>query len=56
MTVNSRELAQQAKSYLGRVSPELLDRVKVFEEDSEPIFEAFGIEDEIRRPSGGGWS
>jgi ribonuclease G len=47
MTVNSRELAHQAKSYLGRVSPELLDRVKVFEED-RPIFEAFGIEDEIQ--------
>jgi ribonuclease G len=47
LTVNSKELAHQAKSYLGRVSPELLDRVKVFEEH-RPIFEAFGIEDEIQ--------
>jgi len=47
LTVNSKELAHQAKSYLGRVSPELLDRVKVFDED-RPIFEAFGIEDEIQ--------
>jgi len=47
LTVNTKELAHQAKSYLGRVSPELLDRVRVFEED-RPIFEAFGIEDEIQ--------
>lgn len=47
LTVNTKELAHQAKSYLGRVSPELLDRVKTFEED-RPIFEAFGIEDEIQ--------
>ncbi|MDH3427809.1 MAG: Rne/Rng family ribonuclease [Gemmatimonadota bacterium] len=47
LTVNSKELAHQAKSYLGRVSPELLDRVTVFEED-RPIFEAFGIEDELQ--------
>ncbi|TFG65957.1 MAG: Rne/Rng family ribonuclease [Gemmatimonadales bacterium] len=47
LTVNTKELAHQAKSYLGRVSPELLDRVKLFEED-RPIFEAFGIEDEIQ--------
>lgn len=47
LTVNSSELAHQAKSYLGRVSPELLDRIKLFEQD-RPIFEAFGIEDEIQ--------
>ena len=47
LTVNSKELAHQAKSYLGRVSPELLDRVNVFDED-RPIFEAFGVEDEIQ--------
>ncbi len=47
LTVNSKELAHQAKSYLGRVSPELLERVKVFDEE-RPIFEAFGIEDEIQ--------
>ncbi len=47
LTVSSKELAHQAKSYLGRVSPELLDRVKTFDED-RPIFEAFGIEDEIQ--------
>lgn len=47
LTVNTKELAHQAKSYLGRMSPELLDRVTVFEED-RPIFEAFGIEDEIQ--------
>jgi len=47
LTVNSKELAHQAKSYLGRVSPELLDRVTTFDED-RPIFEAFGIEDELQ--------
>jgi len=47
LTVNTKELAHQAKSYLGRVSPELLDRVKFFDDD-RPIFEAFGIEDEIQ--------
>ncbi|MFQ5530377.1 MAG: Rne/Rng family ribonuclease, partial [Gemmatimonadota bacterium] len=47
LTVNSKELAHQAKSYLGRVSPELLDRVTTFDED-RPIFEAFGVEDELQ--------
>jgi ribonuclease G len=47
LTVNSKELAHQAKSYLGRVSPELLDRVTTFDED-RPIFEEFGIEDELQ--------
>ncbi|HKK08888.1 MAG TPA: ribonuclease E/G, partial [Gemmatimonadota bacterium] len=50
----------EVRSYLGQVSPELLDRVKLYRKDT-PIFDEFGIEDEIRQafqrkvelPSGG---
>lgn len=60
LTVDSEELGHQIKSYLGQVSPELLDRVKQYE-GGTPIFDEFGIEEEIRRafrrkvdlPSGG---
>lgn len=47
LTINTKDLEHQIKSYLGRVSPELLDRVKLFDKD-RPIFEEFGIEDEIQ--------
>ncbi|MFQ5679372.1 MAG: ribonuclease E/G [Gemmatimonadota bacterium] len=60
LTVGSRELAHEVKSYLGQVSPELLERVHVYR-GKVPIFDEFGIEEEIRRafkrkvelPSGG---
>jgi len=48
LTVDSSELAHQIKSYLGQVSPELVDRVKEYE-STAPIFDEFGIEEEIRR-------
>ncbi|MCK5489932.1 MAG: Rne/Rng family ribonuclease [Gemmatimonadetes bacterium] len=47
VTVDSEELAQEIKSYLGQVSPELLDRVKLYRGDV-PIFDEFGIEEDIR--------
>ena len=47
VTVDSDELAQEIKSYLGQVSPELLDRVKLYRGDV-PIFDEFGIEEDIR--------
>jgi ribonuclease G len=60
LTVDSSELAQQIRSYLGQVDPELVDRVKHYR-GKTPIFDEFGIEEEIRRafrrkvelPSGG---
>jgi len=60
LTVDSPEVAQEIRSYLGQVSPELLDRVKTYS-STTPIFDEFGIEDELRRafqrqvdlPSGG---
>ncbi|HKK27923.1 MAG TPA: Rne/Rng family ribonuclease [Gemmatimonadota bacterium] len=60
LTVDSTQLAQEIRSYLGQVSPELLDRVKLYRGDV-PIFDEYGIEDEIRQafqrkvvlPSGG---
>jgi ribonuclease G len=60
LTVDSSKLAQQIRSYLGQVNPELVDRVKHYR-GKTPIFDEFGIEEEIRRafrrkvelPSGG---
>ncbi|MDX1577360.1 MAG: Rne/Rng family ribonuclease [Gemmatimonadota bacterium] len=60
LTVDSPELHHEIKSYLGQVDPESLDRVKLYEGDA-PIFDEYGIEEEIRRafrrkvdlPSGG---
>ncbi len=60
LTVDSEELAHEIRSYLGQVSPDLLDRVKVYR-GRVPIFDESGIEEEIRRafkrkvdlPSGG---
>jgi len=47
LTVDSEELEQEIKSYLGQVGPELLDRVKLYRGDV-PIFDEFGIEEDIR--------
>lgn len=47
LTVNDSDLHHEIKSYLGQVSPELLDRVKMYSGDA-PIFDHFEIEEEIR--------
>jgi ribonuclease G len=60
LTVDSRDLAHEVKSYVGQVNPELLGRVKAHR-GKRPIFDKFGVEEEIRRafnrkvvlPSGG---
>ena len=60
LVTDSRELAHEVKSYLGQVSPELLNRVEVYEGEAS-LFDEMGIEDEIRQafqrkvtlPSGG---
>ena len=60
LTIDSSELIHEIRSYLGQVNPELLDRVKLYS-DAEPIFDKFGLEEQIhdafRRkvtlPSGG---
>jgi ribonuclease G len=60
LSVDDVELHHEIKSYLGQVDPELLDRVELYEGDN-PIFDEFGIEEEIRNafrrkvdlPSGG---
>ena len=60
LTVDSKELHHEIKSYLGQVDPGLLDRVRLYDAP-KPIFDEFGIEEEIRRafrrsvrlPSGG---
>ena len=48
LTVDSRELAKEIKTYLGQVSPELVDRVKVHTAAS-PIFDELDIEEQIHR-------
>jgi ribonuclease G len=60
LSVDSSELHHEIKSYLGTVDPDLLDRVELYDGET-PIFDAFGIEEEIRNafkrkvdlPSGG---
>ncbi|MFV1988332.1 MAG: ribonuclease E/G [Gemmatimonadota bacterium] len=47
LTVDSTELHHEIKSYLGQVDPDLLDRVELYQADA-PIFDEFGIEEEIR--------
>ena len=47
LTVNDEGLLHEIRSYLGQVGPELLDRVRSYEGDT-PIFDHFGLEEEIR--------
>jgi ribonuclease G len=47
LVVDSAELAHEVKSYLGQVSPDLLDRVKHYTGEL-PVFDEYGIEEEIR--------
>lgn len=46
LTVDSGDLAREIKSYLGQVSPELVERVKVYT-GATPIFDELGIEEQI---------
>ena len=48
LVVDSAEQVQEIKSYLGQVSPELLDRVRHYRGE-KPIFDEYGVEEEIRR-------
>ena len=48
LTVDSLDLAKEVKSYLGQVSPELVDRVKSYR-GATPIFDEQGIEEQIHR-------
>jgi len=47
LTVDSKQLFNEITEYLNGVGPELLDRVKLYEEQI-PIFDKFDIETEIR--------
>jgi Rne/Rng family ribonuclease len=55
LIVDSEELATQVRDYLGDVSPELVDRVKVHEPAGEPdgepesLFDAYEVTNQIRR-------
>ncbi|MEN8144074.1 MAG: Rne/Rng family ribonuclease [Gemmatimonadota bacterium] len=51
LTVDSKSLQHEIRSYLGQVSPELLDRVRLYEGEV-PIFDEFGIETEIAKAFG----
>ena len=58
--IDSEEVYQKAKSYIQRVKPDMLDRVKLYQ-DKVPLFNRFQIENQIetaherliRLPSGG---
>jgi len=48
LVVDDRNLYNQARKYLKKVSPELMDRVQLYE-DRIPLFDAMGIEPEIEQ-------
>jgi ribonuclease G len=47
LTVDSRQVYNEIAEYLGGIAPELVDRVKMYEE-ATPLFDKFEIETEIR--------
>ncbi|MFW6193852.1 MAG: Rne/Rng family ribonuclease [Gemmatimonadota bacterium] len=47
VVVDSAELVQEIKSYLGQVSPDLLDRVTHYRGEL-PLFDEYAIEEEVR--------
>lgn len=60
ITVDSKQSFNEIRQYVENVAPELLDRIHLYT-DTEPLFDARGIEEEIRKafdrrvdlPSGG---
>lgn len=60
LTVDSKEIHNEIRQYVSNVAPELLDRIHLYE-DTEPLFDGRGVEEEIQRaflrkvelPSGG---
>jgi ribonuclease G len=48
LIIDDPELEHEVRSYLGQVSPELLDRVKKFDKPGL-IFDEYGVEEEIER-------
>ncbi len=60
LRVDSKSVYEEIRSYVNEIAPELLDRMHLYE-DETPIFDHFGVEEEIRQiferrvdlPSGG---
>jgi ribonuclease G len=60
LVIDSKQVFNEVKQYLDRVAPELLERVKLYEEPG-PLFDKYGVEEAIREafqrrvnlPSGG---
>lgn len=60
LIIESKEVFNEVKRYLDGVDPELMNRVKLYD-DPEPLFDKYGVEDAIREtfqrrvdlPSGG---
>ena len=60
LRVDSKEIYNEVHQYVSNIAPELLDRIHLYEEET-PIFDKFGVEQEIRQiferkvnlPSGG---
>lgn len=60
LRVDSKEIYHEIHQYVSNIAPELLDRIHLYEEET-PIFDKYGVEEEIRQifsnrvglPSGG---
>ena len=48
LVVDSKDEYREIRSYLKDISPELVDKIRLYE-DVIPIFDAFGIEDEVTK-------
>jgi ribonuclease G len=48
LTIDSREEYREIRNYLQEVSPELVPRIRLYD-DIIPLFDAYGIEDEVAR-------
>ena len=48
LTVDSPVILREIESYVKRIAPDLLDRLRLHE-DPEPLFDVYGIEEEIHR-------
>ena len=63
VVIDDRELYEEVRSYVGNITPELADRVELFDEGAEhlPLFERFHIHEQLHKaldrkvwlPSGG---
>ncbi len=61
VVIDDRELYEQVRDYVAAITPELADRVELYEDDTLPLFERFHVHEQLHKaldrkvwlPSGG---